>query len=558
MQYKDKDAPAGSMAITIKIAFLIYATIPVYLAAIAFYRRAPFHAPTAGAAYGLVAVLVLCTFIDYQRLGSPTGRLRPWFSFFQICISITIITIVNLTAGGTGGIYYVLFLLPILIASVMGDLTMISATWVLSLAALGLVIHHKIPHHVDVLAWTLAVNGAAWGGAAMAIHFAVKQFLGAIHTAQTVSQLATEAQKVEVWPGGLAPCLPLLAEIMDAAWITVMAGPHGSQLEEIASFQRQGRSPTTKKGATGDDREAVAEGTRLAIDARQVQYLGNTTFVPNRTASGLDLVIVGTGGRAATPANGNVTNAVVAGQLVAGIVDRVSLIGGLREEALTDPLTGMVNRRGLYDHLDQAIGHASRSNTPLCVAMLDIDHFKEFNDRYGHLAGDAALRSLGALLRSGLRQQDVVARFGGEEFCIILPSTDRGGAVTVLEELRGTAGLTSIEAPRVPLPTFSAGVALWDGEEDRQSLLNRADVGLYQAKRAGRDTVITDDTSVGTPGSGSPAEEHPQHGADDGEHQNHLHREPDQPDDEVKKGEDHKQRDDAGRHQQNAVQQRET
>jgi diguanylate cyclase (GGDEF)-like protein len=491
VHYKDKDAPAVSMTIAIKIAFLVYATIPIYIAAIVSYRRAPLRLDETVPAYLLVIVLVGCTTYDFIRLRTSADQLHPWFSFFQIALSIVIVADVNLTAGGNLGIYFVLFLLPILIASVMGDVTMIATTWCLSLLALAIVIHHKEPHHLDTLVWTLAVNGAAWGGAAMAIHVAVKQFLGSIHTAQTVSLLATEAQQVEEWPRGLVRVMPFLAEILDAEVVRVMAGPQGGSLDAVASFAS---GPGAKAGAPGppEDPEELASGVRRAIDTRRVVDSGRATFVPNRTASGLDIVIVGIRRGAATLPEVDLTNAVVAAQLVAGIADRVSLIGGLREEALTDPLTGLANRRGLFDLLDRALGHASRTGEALSVVMLDLDHFKELNDEFGHLAGDSALRALGSILRTGLRQQDGVARFGGEEFCLVLPATDRQGAAAVLAQLQAAAARTDPETTGMVMPTFSAGVAEWDRVEDRQSLLRRADEGVYLAKDAGRNMVVTD------------------------------------------------------------------
>ncbi len=553
MQYKDAKDPEGTMAITIKIAFLVYATIPVYILAIEFYRRATFHIYEAGVAYLLVVVLVLMTYLDYRRLGRSTGRLRPWYSFLQICLSIVVVTIINLVGGGTIGTYYILLLLPVLIAAVMGDLTMIAATWALAVVALGVVIWTKGDHAVDTLAWTLAIHGAAWGGAAMAIHYAVKQFLGAIRIAQSVSELATETQKVEQWPEGLASCLPLLAEIMNAERIRVFAGHPGVGLEEVASIDlRPGAT-----GAAGAEEPPLADadtedGMRRAIDTRRVVRVGRSTLVPNRTASGLDVVIIGECQRVPRLPNASVTNSVIAGQLVGGIVDRVSLIGGLREEAVTDPLTGLANRRGMFDLLDSLLGRSARTGEALSLAMVDIDRFKEFNDEYGHLAGDAALRTLADLLRSGVRQQDVVVRFGGEEFCLLLPATDRRGAKALLAQLRAKAAASRVtqgEGQRedVPLPTFSAGVAQWDHVEDRQSLIRRADIGLYRAKDSGRDAVVVADgwERAAMAGSGVPAEQQPGHAAQDGEYQGDLDGQPDQPHDEVEQPEGDQYRHDA-------------
>jgi diguanylate cyclase (GGDEF)-like protein len=558
VQYKDKDAPAGSMAITVKIAFLVYATIPVYILAVEFYRRAPFRVYSAGFAYVLVAILGVFTYLDFRRMGSTVDRPRPWFSFLQICLSIAIVLIVNLTAGGTVGTYYVLFLLPILIASVMGDVTMIVSTWALALAALGVSIWFKGDHAADTLVWTLAVSGAAWGGAAMAIHYAVKQFLGAIRIAGTVSQLATEAQRVELWPDGLDSCLPLLAGIMESELVQVFAGPSGSPLEEVARLDlRAGpehQSATRARAVLTD--EETRDGMRRAIDTRRVVWVGPSTFVPNRTASGMDLVIIGAHRRASRLPTASVTNSMIAAQLVGGIVDRLSLIGDLREEAVTDPLTGLVNRRGMYDVLERLLGHSARTGEPLSLAMVDIDHFKEFNDELGHLAGDAALRSLAGLLRAGVRQQDVVARFGGEEFCLLLPATGQEGAATLLRQLQAVAAKASVGQPEAALPTFSAGVAEWDHAEDRLTLIRRADTGLYRAKHSGRDTVVVEagPMALGPGGSVVAAEEQPGDPTQHGQDQHDLHRQPDQAHDEVQQPEGDQDRDDPRPDEQYSVQ----
>jgi diguanylate cyclase (GGDEF)-like protein len=558
VQYKDRDAPTGSMTITVKIAFVVYVTVPVYVAAVEFYRPRPFHFDTTGVGYILMSVLVVLTYTDYLNLKRSRNRgLHPWFSFLQICVAIGVVITINLTAGGTVATYYVLFLLPLMIAAVMGNLTMIGATWVLSVGALGLVIYAKGNHAADSLIWTLAVHGAAWGGGAMAIDFAVKQFLLAIRTAQTVSKLASAAQHVDEWPDGLTPCMPLLAQIMDAEHVTVMAGPTGSRLEPVASLDLRTGDTHGTPALTTDEQ---AEGVRTATDSNRVSWVGRSTFVPNQTASRIDIVIVGTRRRIHSLPDSSVTNAEVAGQLVAGIVDRTSLIGGLREEATTDPLTGLANRRGMMQLLDRMLGHSSRTGEPFSLVMLDIDRFKQFNDDHGHLAGDAALRSLAAKLRSGVRQQDVVSRFGGEEFCLLLPSTDRAGARTLVDQLM-QASPAAHHYQGVALPTFSAGIAEWDGNESRHDLFLRADTALYQAKNAGRNTVFIAASAGGHPDRGwsrTAAEQQPGGGPEDRDDHHHLDSEPDQPSDDVEQGEGHHDGHHAEPDQEDAVEKAET
>jgi len=170
---------------------------------------------------------------------------------------------------------------------------------------------------------------------------------------------------------------------------------------------------------------------------------------------------------------------------LASVVDRSGLIEELLGEARTDPLTGLANRRQLRDFLLHAIGRAERCDEPMTVAMLDLDHFKRFNDTFGHVAGDRVLVAFADQLRARLRAQDVAARFGGEEFCLLLPRTTTAEAQVVIEDLR--LALSRQAGERV---TFSAGVAQARPLDTGEDLIERADGALYQAKAEGRDRLV--------------------------------------------------------------------
>jgi diguanylate cyclase (GGDEF)-like protein len=146
-----------------------------------------------------------------------------------------------------------------------------------------------------------------------------------------------------------------------------------------------------------------------------------------------------------------------------------------------DPLTGAANRRAWDRTLPVEMDRARRAGTPLAVALLDLDHFKVFNDTYGHQAGDQLLRSATEAWRSLLRSSDLLARYGGEEFAVLLPSSTLGEAVEVVDRLRLATPLAQ---------TFSAGVALWHDAETSDQTVARADRALYQAKQAGRNQVL--------------------------------------------------------------------
>jgi diguanylate cyclase (GGDEF)-like protein len=169
------------------------------------------------------------------------------------------------------------------------------------------------------------------------------------------------------------------------------------------------------------------------------------------------------------------------------VTSRANFINGLHTESRTDPLTGLANRRSLFERIEIEMAHALRSDTPLSVAMIDLDHFKDFNDRYGHVAGDTVLRSIAAVMVSNIRGQDMVARFGGEEFCLVMPETDLLGAHHLLDKLRSGGRDASADFG----VTLSAGLTSWDGIEDVASFIERADQALYRAKETGRDRVVS-------------------------------------------------------------------
>lgn len=160
----------------------------------------------------------------------------------------------------------------------------------------------------------------------------------------------------------------------------------------------------------------------------------------------------------------------------------------LHQQARSDPLTGVLNRRGLDAQFDFALALAQRSGRPLSLVSIDVDHFKQVNDTYGHAQGDVVLKGLAHTLQESLRSTDLVARLGGEEFVALLPDTDLAGAINVAEELRLTIADQQHEV--VGRIFVSLGVSvLRPGEKTAAALLKRADAALYDAKHQGRNRV---------------------------------------------------------------------
>ncbi|MBK5099350.1 MAG: GGDEF domain-containing protein, partial [Gemmatimonadetes bacterium] len=158
-----------------------------------------------------------------------------------------------------------------------------------------------------------------------------------------------------------------------------------------------------------------------------------------------------------------------------------------------DGLTGLLNRRAFEDRWNGEVARVRRHGRPISIAAIDIDYFKQFNDTYGHAAGDTALRSVARVIQNRVRGGDFVARLGGEEFVVALPETNSSAALTVAEGLRRAVAENPIAIPGSRTPanvTISIGVASWpEHGEEVTRLLDRADDYLYEAKLAGRDQV---------------------------------------------------------------------
>jgi diguanylate cyclase (GGDEF)-like protein len=163
-------------------------------------------------------------------------------------------------------------------------------------------------------------------------------------------------------------------------------------------------------------------------------------------------------------------------------LERSDLLARLEESARTDDLTGLLNRRAWEEELPKEMARARRQSDPLCVAMLDLDFFKNYNDERGHQAGDRLLKQSTSAWVAELRASDTLARYGGEEFTVVLPGCNLANAKDIVERLR--EGMPAEQ-------TVSAGVACWNGRESAEELVGRADAALYEAKRTGRNRLVT-------------------------------------------------------------------
>jgi diguanylate cyclase (GGDEF)-like protein len=199
--------------------------------------------------------------------------------------------------------------------------------------------------------------------------------------------------------------------------------------------------------------------------------------------------------------------AAAASEHIALALANIRLRDTLRGQSIHDPLTGLYNRRYLEEAYRQAEANAARSGQPLAIVMIDVDHFKHFNDSFGHEAGDLVLHNLGALLKASVREGDTACRFGGEEFALLLPGASLDDGVARAEELRQTIAAElqlTFEGRMLDPVTASFGVAAYpQAGRTLRALARAADEALYVAKAAGRNRVAA--ASSATPDTLDPA-----------------------------------------------------
>jgi diguanylate cyclase (GGDEF)-like protein len=186
--------------------------------------------------------------------------------------------------------------------------------------------------------------------------------------------------------------------------------------------------------------------------------------------------------------------------LATAVAERISLAVAnltlrevLRHQSIQDPLTGLFNRRYLEQSLDREVHRADRARRNVSVVMLDIDHFKRFNDTFGHQSGDLLVKEVAAVIKARVRSGDLACRYGGEEFALILAETDTTGARVCVEKIREAVKQLAVHFRGQSLGsvTISAGIAAFPGHGDKsEELIHMADMALYRAKKEGRDRVV--------------------------------------------------------------------
>ncbi|WP_183111620.1 diguanylate cyclase [Xanthomonas campestris] len=274
-----------------------------------------------------------------------------------------------------------------------------------------------------------------------------------------------------------------------AAWGTLADGERGSIAPEECWALRRDRTHLVEDASVG--MVCQHAGVNLPPHA-------STVCIP-LSAQGTQLGMLALRGDNAQEL-ASLTVAEAAAEQLSLALHNLRLRETLRQQSIRDPLTGLFNRRYLEEALNHELSRCTRRVQPLSVLMLDVDHFKQFNDLHGHSGGDRVLAAIGELLLTQTRGEDICCRYGGEELTIILPEVDLATASAMAEKLRAGIDGLQVMADGVSLPkiTASFGVATFPGHAGNAvQLLRKADEALYRAKQAGRNQVV----SAVTPGS---------------------------------------------------------
>ncbi|HMO57043.1 MAG TPA: diguanylate cyclase [Roseiflexaceae bacterium] len=228
-------------------------------------------------------------------------------------------------------------------------------------------------------------------------------------------------------------------------------------------------------------------GQELAAVIRQEnQFVGvPIVFVSGETDRDAQLAAMNRGG------DDFLTKPITPQHLLSAVISRAQRARAMRAQMVRDGLTGLLNHTASETQLVIEIARAQRNNTPLTVALIDIDHFKQVNDTYGHPAGDRVLKTLSRLLQQRLRRSDIIGRYGGEEFMVVLPDTSATNAVALFDTIRTNFGMIRYTSgERTWNVTFSCGVAAMTPSMTATELTGAADAALYTAKRGGRNRVV--------------------------------------------------------------------
>lgn len=462
--------PFGAVAIA---AFLVVPLPPAH----------PGNGPELMVAAGLMtAVVLMC-------LALPWKRLPAWVQAFPPFLFFGVVGLLRDAEGGASSGYALLMFLPVLWVALHGTRAQLAGAVALAVATVvvPLLVVGSPEYPPDE--WRRAFLQAGVAGA-----------MGYV-----VQQLVAEVRERSATRDAVAGVVRLIADDGDARESICEAACEVAHASAAMLFEPDGEGKLVSTSIAGLEMAPITlqigkepSGAITAYLARERFFVRDAATSPAVSrrlseATGARAVLFEPVLRAGTavgvlvavwkkPPRSLESHAVSAIELLAVeaavAIERTETRLQLEQLARTDPLTGLPNRRTWNEELTRALARARREHRPLTVAMLDLDHFKVLNDAHGHSAGDRVLKESAAAWSGQLREVDLIVRYGGEEFAVMLHDCD-------LDEARET--IERVRAVTASGQTCSAGLAVWDGAETPSALVRRADLALYAAKRGGRD-----------------------------------------------------------------------
>jgi len=467
----------------LKAVTFIYLGLPAYALVVALFWRNLRSETYLVIALGALAGFVAISVSDFWHLKrGAMAEFTPLKALVEVLMATGTFALFGAAFGAHLGVFLLLPCLPFLTTALMGNPFMIAGGWLGLLASLTVETTSQWPAREALPVTALFAVGA--GAAALMVNEVVRGSIRDGHVSRSLAELAAHVSSLRKWPEGLEPLAKTLAAAMDVDRFAVLIRPDPeTALEQVFSWP-------TADWIPGNTAEEPARGAcDLGLEALSVGkpvHDENLYATPAFSAETAFVVICPFRDRAGSPVDTTIATTVA--RLLASMYDRSRVVAGLIDLAHTDDLTGLANRRGLFESLNREVARSRRNRKTFSVAMLDFDDFKRCNDRFGHAVGDHLLRLFAQGTVSRLRGQDLIARYGGEEFCLVLPDTDAGGAAEVVEALR----LLGVGVDPVGEPvTFSGGIATWDGRESIDNLVLRADTNLYAAKEGGRNRIVS-------------------------------------------------------------------
>jgi diguanylate cyclase (GGDEF)-like protein len=453
--------------------------------------------PVGGIAVVLAAVLIALVMV--AALLVPWARVPAWAQIVPAIVSFLAIALVRHAAGGTTGGVSAMALLPVIWLAVYSSvvqlglgLVAMAATFIVPLVTIGAPTYG--PEEWRRTASWLIVGAVVGVVVQRLVAESRARALETEHHAHTLATVAETVRRIGVATDARVDICDAAIVLADADF-SVLMEPDGPSHLAITAM-RGVEMPYARVMIGGEPSGAVVaynSGERFfvpdgaatpAVSRRLSDLTGavSTLYEPVRRGDDVAAVLVLGWRRRIDSLPAPVTTGIaLLADEVAVVLERADLLAQLEALSRTDALTGLPNRRDWVPRLEQEIARASRDDCPLTVALLDLDLFKRFNDAHGHQAGDRLLKAAAAAWRSHLREVDLLGRYGGEEFVIVLPGCAPGEAAEVLERLRAATpgGVTS-----------SVGAVGWAPGEEAETTLARADALLYEAKQAGRNRVL--------------------------------------------------------------------